>query len=195
MPNRAKRTRGPRISAQSPTKKSFTFKKSERPAGWTEEDERDWIESGPRTYDKAKWHYEGDYPKGLPKAQAFVHTGLFTGWLIERNMIDRRFTRQFSREFPVFTKQFKERKLTGPQVYKMWGGCLHDEMLTPEANQFAQEYYDGDGFWKDYRKLLVKRLPSWYHVQDTWANYDILAPQIDARYEAWKSQGKAKGRT
>ena len=28
-------------------------------------------------YDKAKYHYEGDWPKGLRTKQAFVHTGLF----------------------------------------------------------------------------------------------------------------------
>jgi len=28
-------------------------------------------------YDKAKWHYGGDYPKDLPIEQAFVHTGMF----------------------------------------------------------------------------------------------------------------------
>jgi hypothetical protein len=172
------------VSAPAPGKKRWTFKKSERPAGWTEEMEREWYETGPHVYDKAKWHYEGDYPKGLSKTQAFVHTGLFTGWLIEHDMITREFTRQFSREFPPVTKHFKQRKLTGPQA-KIWGGCLDSEMLTPQANEFAQEYYDGDVFAKDYRKLLVRRLPSWYHVQDTWTNYDILARQINDRYAAW----------
>jgi len=60
-----------------PNKKRWSFKKSERPAGWTEELEREWEESGPHVYDKAKWHYEGDYPKGLQRKQAFVYTGLF----------------------------------------------------------------------------------------------------------------------
>lgn len=163
------------------------------PPGWTEELEREFQEAGPHVYDKAKWHYDGDYPKGLPKAQAFVHTGLFTGWLIEHDMVSRVFTRQFGRDFPPVTRHFKQRKITGPQAYRIWGGCLDDEMLTPEANQFAQEYYDGGGFAKDFERLLARRLPSCYHVRDTWANYDILAPQIDARYEAWKkSHQKAK---
>ena len=191
----AKKAKRRRVSAQAPTKKRWTFKKSERPAGWTEELEREWEESGPHVYDKAKWHYEGDYPKGLPKAQAFVHTGLFTGWLIDHDMISRDFTRQFSQKFPPVTKHFKQRKITGPQVYKIWGGCLKSDMLTPEANEFAQAYYDGHNFAKDYRSLLVRRLPSWYHVQDSWVNYGVLAPQIDARYEAWKkSHGKSKTR-
>ncbi|MBN8465403.1 hypothetical protein JYJ95_02695 [Corallococcus exiguus] len=33
-------------------------------------------------YDKAKWHYEGEYPTGLSKQQAFVHTGMFIAWAI-----------------------------------------------------------------------------------------------------------------
>src|SRR5262245_20687641 len=35
---------------------------------------------GPHVYDKAKYHYDGDYPKGLPRPQAFVHTGMLIGW-------------------------------------------------------------------------------------------------------------------
>jgi len=177
-----------RVSTRAPAKKRITFKKSERPAGWTKELEREWEESGPHVYDKAKWHYEGDYPKGLSKRQAFVHTGIFAGWLIEHDMIRR----EFGREFPSVIKQFKQKKLSGPQAYEIWGGCLASDMLTPEANKFAQDYYDGDKFAKDYRKLLMWGVPSWYHVQDTWDNYNILKGQIDARYEAWKkSQTKA----
>jgi hypothetical protein len=173
-----------RVSTKRPAKKRSTFKKSQRPAGWTEELEREWEESGPHAYDKAKWHYEGDYPKGLPEKQAFVHTGLFFGWLIERDMI--------SREFRSLNKQFKQKKLTGPQVYEIWDGCLASDMLMPEANEFARDYYDGHKFAADYQKLLVRGLPSWYHVEDTWANYELLKRQIDSRYEAWKKKQRKR---
>jgi len=180
------------VSAGAPNKKRWTFKKSERPAGWTEELEREWEESGPHVYDKAKWHYEGDYPKGLPRKQAFVYTGLFLAWLIDQDMISRDFTRQLGRDLRSVSKRFEQRKTTGPQAYRIWGGCLDSDMLTPGANDFAQHYYDSNQFAKDYGKLLATGLPSWYHVQDTWANFDILKRKIDARYENWKNPRQRK---
>jgi hypothetical protein len=181
-----KRKKQRAVSSKGPTRKRWTFKKSEKPRGWTEELERDWEESGPHTYDKAEWHYEGDFPKGHSEKQAYVHTGLFLGWLIERRMISREFIGDLGRNLRSVIERFKRKAITGPEAYEMWDGGLFSDMLTPEANDFAQHYYEGTRFATDYRKLLVRDLPSWYHVQDTWANYDILAPQIDARYEAWK---------
>lgn len=168
--------------------KSVAAKKGDWAAGWTEELERDFQEAGPHVYDKAKWHYDGDFPKGLPKKQAFVHTGLFVGWLIRRNMISRDFTDQFTREFRAVAKDFKLRKITGPEAYKIWGGCLDSDMLTVEGNEFARKYYDGSSFANDYWKLLVRDLPSFYHVQNTWTNYELLKRQIDVRYERWKKK-------
>jgi len=140
---------------------------------------------GPRVYDKAEYHCDGDFPKGLPRKQAFVHTGMFVGWLIEHDMI----TKDFLEE----TQGFKERKITGAQVYKAWDGCLIDYMLTDEGNAFAKYYYDGaEGqggpYFDDYEAVVVRDLPSLYHVKDTWENYDIIKKKIDERYEAWKAQ-------
>src|SRR6478735_390289 len=41
-------------------------------------------------YDKAKWHYEGDFPSNLSEKQAFVHTGMYLGWIIEENLYSKR---------------------------------------------------------------------------------------------------------
>lgn len=165
------------------------------PPGWTEEDEREFQEAGSHVYDKADWHIEGDFPKRLPKKQAFVHTGFFTGWLIAHRMISLKFLRECSRELSSAVDRFKRRALTGPEVYEMWGGVLLDDMLTSPGNQFAQAYYENNQFVKDYQKLLARRLPSFYHVEDTWTNYEAIASCIDARYEAWRcSHRKSKRR-
>lgn len=44
--------------------------------------------AAPYVYDKAKYHYGGDYPEGLPEEQAFVHTGMFLGWVIDHHLYD-----------------------------------------------------------------------------------------------------------
>jgi hypothetical protein len=40
----------------------------------------------PMVFDKAKWHYQGDFPADLEPDQAFVHTGLFLGWVIDAGL-------------------------------------------------------------------------------------------------------------
>src|SRR6188474_351793 len=67
---------------------------------------------GPEVYDKAKYHYDGDYPKELSRKQAFIHTGMFMGWLVEHDMI--------AKDFLAETEGFKERKITGAEIYETW---------------------------------------------------------------------------
>lgn len=146
------------------------------------EDLKDFEESGPHAYDKADWHLEGKYPKGLKDFQANVHTGMFVGWLIEMNMI--------TKEFLPWSNRFKKKLMTGAQVYENWGGVLSADQLTEEGNQFALHYYDHE-FAQDYHDLLIRDLPSWYHVKDSWKNYQLIKRRIDERYLQWK-KGKTK---
>src|ERR1044071_8963553 len=135
-------------------------------------------------YDKAKWHYGGDYPEELPHEQAFVHTGMFLGWLIDRDL----YSDFFAEESEDLITAFKNREKTGAQVYKWFDGVLSDEMLSDEGNAFAQDYYLAEGrYLQDYDDLLCDGLPSLYHVQDTWENYAKLKAKIDERYVGWKN--------
>ena len=42
-------------------------------------------------------------------------------------------------------------------------------------------------FLKDYESAFPG-LPTMYHVEDNWANYDVLKPLIDERFAAWKKK-------
>jgi hypothetical protein len=139
----------------------------------------------PHVYDKADWHTEGDFPDDLPDDQANVHTGMFVGWLIDHDMI--------LEEFWAAAERFKRKKSTGAQVYETWGGGLLSDMLTYEGNEFAREYYEG-AFADDYRELLVRDLPSFYHVADTWENYKIMKQRIEGRFQAWKKKQRRRVR-
>lgn len=138
----------------------------------------------PVVYDKAKWHYEGDYPSDLQESQAFVHTGMFLGWLIDHDLISD----EFADDSADGVAQFRRREVTGPEVFQSCDGALVDDMLSDEGNAFAQYYFDFERgkFVQDYEELLSSRLPTMYHVEDTWANYDTLKKRIDERYSEWK---------
>ena len=138
----------------------------------------------PVVYDKAKWHYEGDYPSDLPESQAFVHTGMFFGWLIEHELVSSDFAEDFAQEI----SQFKGREVTGPRLFEVVDGALVDDMLNEEGNAFAAHYFDFQKgrFVADYDELFCSMLPSMYHVEDTWSNYEKLKNRIDQRYAEWK---------
>lgn len=140
---------------------------------------------GPVVYDKAKYHYGGEYPEDLPNDQAFVHTGMFLGWLIDAGLTSQ----DFDRETSEGIRDFRDRKLTGPGVYQEWDGCLVDDMLSEEGNRFAAAYFDFEvgEYLNDYLELLGEDLPSLYHVDDTWENYDLLKARIDQRYRDWQA--------
>jgi hypothetical protein len=86
-------------------------------------------------FDKAKYHFESVQGEGLPLEQAYVHTGLYFGWLLERGLVNEE-------EFPaeVFA-DFKARRITGPQIYKRDDGALMSELLTSEGDAFSRHYF------------------------------------------------------
>jgi len=143
----------------------------------------------PVVYDKAKWHYEGEYPEDLDEDQAFVHTGLYFGWIIEAGLYNEEFAEDFENEIA----KFKARKLTGPGVYQSADGVFMDEFLTPEGNAFTSEYFDFEKgkYLADYERLFPG-LPSMYHVADTWENYGRLKSLLDKRLGEWRKKRRGK---
>jgi hypothetical protein len=57
------------------------------------------------------------------------------------------------------------------------------------GKDFTRDYYDTDCYIGDYEAVLGGSLPTLYHVEDSWENYDKLAPVIDQRFSRWQ-QGK-----
>jgi hypothetical protein len=137
-------------------------------------------------YDKAKWHYEGDFPADLPKRQAFVHTGMYLGWIIDRGLYSEEFAVDAAKDI----RRFKARQITGPQVYRICDGSLAADMLSEEGNAFSRAYFDFDKgrFLSDYDELMCDELPSMYHVRGTWKNYERLKARIDSRFAKWKAR-------
>jgi len=72
----------------------------------------------------------------------------------------------------------------------LWDGKFVDEVLSDEGNAFAVVYYGPAGemgqYIDDYEETLSKGEPTLYHIEDSWTNYDKLAPVIDRRFSEWK---------
>jgi hypothetical protein len=134
-------------------------------------------------YDKAKWHFEGDFPKGLPIYQGYVHIGFYLGWAIEHGFAGELLTQDFTAE----VEQFRCGKISGPRLLQITDGVLDDQMLSEEGNRFTADYYeDRDGGYNSDLPAVFPREESIYHVQDTAENYAKIKTKLDARFDAWR---------
>ena len=137
----------------------------------------------PLVYDKAKWHYEAD--QSLPEENAYTHSGMFLAWLIGKDLL----ASEFAEDFQTEIQRLRERRITPGSFFQFVDGVLASDMLNEEGNAFAASYFEFEKgqYLGDYDELLVRQLPSPYHVADTWENYERLKQRIDERYSAWKA--------
>lgn len=140
---------------------------------------------GGTVYDKAKYHFSGDWPTDLPVEHAYHHGGMFLGWLVERDLVSEFFKSEGAAEI----REFKRRKITAPELYRAWDGVLTDDMLSTEGNAFAGEYFNlsTGPYVTEYGRLLADGLETTYHVEDTWESFERLKRHLDERFAAWRA--------
>ena len=145
------------------------------------------------SYDRADFNYSTE-AEPLPKGHAGTHIGMFLAWAVQ-NGLESDFHQQHSAETLA---KLRRREITGRQFFE--AACqerFSDKDLGEEGNAFAQHYYvDETGrrgaYFADYKKVLAAGLASFWHVADTWKNYEKIAAVITRRYEEWTSPPPAK---
>lgn len=60
--------------------------------------------------------------------------------------------------------------------------------IGPNGLAFTEFYYstENGGYFDDYHRVLAQALPSVYHVENSWENYDKIASVIAAVFNNWK---------
>ncbi len=140
-------------------------------------------------YDDASWHYDGDFPEGLPDEAGATHFGMFLAWLILNGMASDELLEDSAGEIA----DLKARKMTpGAFVMNVIDEKFTDQDANEEGNAFTLAYFQSKSgeYLTDYEEVLANGLPSLYNVSDTWENFDTLRPLIDRRYAEWKSGPK-----
>ncbi len=144
----------------------------------------------PTIYDKAEWHIDGDFPDDLKVIHAHTHTGMYLGWLITKDLIGEEFRLEWQNEIlRVFN-----RKLSGPAFFQLIDGCFDDAVLNDEGNRFTQEYFEFQSglFLSDYEEILTTDVPTMYHAEDTWENFELLAKRLDDRLYDWRRRRRKR---
>ena len=139
-------------------------------------------------YDNAKNHFLGNFPANLPIEQAYVHIGIYLGWIIDNDLYSEYFEEEASTEI----YRFKRRELVCTIISEIWDGYLGHELFNLQGNMFTYYYYGGGIYRKDYEEILCQHLPSIYHVKDTWENFDKISRKMTERFEYWKELIKIK---
>jgi hypothetical protein len=145
-------------------------------------------------YDDAAWHYDGDFPDGLPAAAGATHIGMFLAWML---LNGHGGARHAGADEPL------RRRSATPGAWFL-ANCaerLTDADLSDEGNRFAQAYYlfdedradDGEpSFLPDYAKSFPDAAFA-YSVADDWATYDRLAPILAHRFAMWRGMTSFAG--
>jgi hypothetical protein len=137
-------------------------------------------------YDRADFDYSTD-EEPLPKGHAATHIGMFLAWAVA-NGLENEWHRQRSADLLA---KLKRREITGRQFFEAACGEKFSERdLSPQGNAFAVHYYadlagQRGAYFDDYKKVLAAGLPSFWHVADTWENYEKIDPVISRRYQQW----------
>ncbi|MCB9846897.1 MAG: hypothetical protein H6814_00645 [Phycisphaeraceae bacterium] len=141
-----------------------------------------------KVFDKAAWHFEGNYPEDLPDRNAYTHSGMFLGWLIKRELLSDGFREDWREDI----ERFRRRELTAGALFEIMDGVFESSMLCDEGARFTEEHFDSESgsYLSDYESLLANDLPTLYHVEDNWPNFDKLAARMDQRFAQWRRDGR-----
>lgn len=134
--------------------------------------------------DRADWHYGGNFPAGLPPENGGTHIGMYLAWIVHRNLGSKELTQHAGDTYGwVLNREVTGRDL----LFTKLDEKFFDELLSPEGQAFTHSYYESNGYANDYDRVLCGDLPSLYHVENTWKNFDKLAPVLDERLAAWRA--------
>jgi hypothetical protein len=135
-------------------------------------------------YDIAKQRFLAHFPSILPIEQAYVHIGMFLGWMLENDL----YSEEFEEEESLQILRFKQREITCSILSAMWDGYLDEELFSKKGNDFLQYYFQSGKYRQDYQNTLATGLNSMHQVSDTWENYEKIAKTISQKFENWEKK-------
>ncbi len=147
-------------------------------------------------YDSAAWHYNGRFPDGLPPEAGATHIGMFMAWAIINRLVSEEHEKNFAEDLQAV----RERKISGRDyLFKNCNGALSDSDLSETGCRFAFDYYCNDDGYLEYidiyDKALCRKIESFYQVEDSWDNFDLLKAIIDRGFQKWLAADKKRQQT
>lgn len=136
-------------------------------------------------YDRVDRHTgSGFFPEGVPHENAAIPGGLYLAWAVDNELMSDQFLDTSGEELA----ELGAGKVSGPELYRRWGGELNDELFNETGRSFAAWIlsFPPVKFWDDFEQTLAADLPSIYHVPDTRLSLERLRERLDARFQEWR---------
>lgn len=156
-------------------------------------------------YDRIDWHSGGEYPTDLPPENGGIHIGMFLAWAFAHGMAGG----FHHEESAHWLEQLQRRRITGLDfLLQACDGKFWEDDLDDEGNAFAIDYYRADSafarqhgsYLDDYCDVFNRHAEangfeyeSTYHVENTWENFDRIAPVLDRRHAQWQAWREQEG--
>jgi hypothetical protein len=143
-------------------------------------------------YDRADWHYGGDFPASFPQEAGGTHIAFFVCWMMLQGHVGP----DHANDKEEVLAGLKNRTITPTIWFFQWcDGKFWKSDLDDEGNKFAHEYYGEEGgkykaYLNDYERTF-SQYPEVYGVPDTWDKFDAISVVIDDRYRAWKKRRRS----
>lgn len=135
------------------------------------------------SYDRADWHYGGDFPDDLEPVHGATHIGMFLGWAIKRGFVGELHTEEDADAVAAV----RDGSLSGRDfLMERCDERLTAEDLDDEGNRFAAAYYDAR-YFEDCEACVGDGLSSLYHVEDSPANRAKVEAMLDQRFAVWRA--------
>lgn len=141
------------------------------------------METSTQHIDDARVHFRiGGFTMFMPLEQAYLHIGIFLGWVIERKL----YSEFFEEEGETAIFRFKNKAISCIILGELWDGVVSYDQLNEEGAAFAKYYYASGKYIEDYKTTLAEGLISMYYVEDSMENYNTMKKVINKRFSAWK---------
>lgn len=148
---------------------------------------RDQLPDSNHVYDKADWHFDSAQDETGDTFGAYVHGGLFLGWLVERNLL----APDWLEEVADALDRYQRDEITGPRLFQdSFDGCLSAELLSEDGNRFAYAYYEGGQYYKDCEAVLDPDANLLHAAADTAEHQHTISRMLDSRYTEWQDGSK-----
>ncbi|WP_374488606.1 hypothetical protein [Zoogloea sp.] len=134
-------------------------------------------------YDDAEYYFLNFETDALPNEAGATHIGMFMAWMMLHDLV--------SEDLEEAIDEVKSRQVTGREIVVDASDCkLLSDDLSEEGNAFAAWYYE-DKYIGDYCRVFEisgDSADALCSVEDTWDNFDKLAPVLDQRFAEWQAQ-------
>jgi len=128
----------------------------------------------------ARKHVDSVVAEGLPADRAYGRAGFCLGWAVENGLHNDE-----ELAGSEWLDRFLDRELTAPALLAAFDGMIDEETLDGTGYAFAEEYvgWQAGQYFSELVRLFA--VPTVWHIEDTWSNFDRVRELVDARYAEW----------